>query len=122
MMRLLTPTLAGCVGVEDEARMSLEVERTAAALALYKARHGRYPASLRELCPELLKEVPKDVFSPRGELVYRANDNAYIVYSVGRNLRDDGGVSDTATGKDDIVAKVGDVDSSTTLPASRPER
>jgi hypothetical protein len=107
--------------LHDAARMSLEVEKTAAALALYKARHGRFPGSLKELCPDLLKEVPKDVFSPKGELVYRANDNAYIVYSVGRNLKDDGGVSDNA-GKDDIVAKVGDVDSGTTLPASRPGR
>lgn len=120
MMAMLLPSMAKLTHVQDEASMSLEIEKMAAALAIYKARHGRYPASLKELCPELLKEVPKDVFSPEGEFVYRANDNAYIVY-VGKNLKRDGEVSD---GKDkyDIVAKVGDVDSATTLPTSQPGR
>jgi hypothetical protein len=121
LARIATPSFDPSVDAQDIARMSLEVEKTAAALALYKARHGRFPASLKELCPDLLKEVPKDVFSPKGELVYRANDNAYIVYSVGKNMKDDGGVSD-GKDKDDIVAQVGDVDSATTLPASRPGR
>jgi hypothetical protein len=121
VLSLSVPSLEGAVDVQDDGQMWLEVEKTAVALALYKTRHGRFPASLKDLCPELLKEVPRDVFSPKGELVYRANEAAYILYSIGRNLKDDGGVSDN-TGKDDIVAKVGDVDSGATLPASRPGR
>jgi len=75
-------------------------------LGCFKADEGRWPASLAELCPAYLKAVPRDFFS-QGSLVYRPGGQGYVLYSVGINQRDDGGVEDPPSDRDDIVARVG---------------
>ncbi|MHC5057958.1 MAG: hypothetical protein ACYTKD_25115 [Planctomycetota bacterium] len=60
---------------------------------LFRSGRGRYPATLDELAPEFLKDVPPDPFTGkpfRYEL--RDDGRAFIVYSLGDNLKDDGGV------------------------------
>ncbi len=71
---------------------------------LYRSKHGEYPDSLDELVPEFLDAIPPDPFTGK-PFVYkkRPDGEGFIVYSVGPNLADDGGVSDRATGKDDIA-------------------
>ncbi len=64
---------------------------TALALAVYRAQHGRYPQSLQALVPELLAEVPRDLFATDRKVIYRCQENGYLLYSVGPNGRDDGG-------------------------------
>ena len=64
---------------------------TALALAVYRARHGRYPQSLQALMPELLAEVPRDLFTADRKVIYRRQEDGYLLYSVGPNGRDDGG-------------------------------
>jgi hypothetical protein len=65
---------------------------TALSLALAAHLHecGSYPASLAELCPKYIADVPKDPFSD-GEFLYRREEDGYLLYSVGRNGNDDGG-------------------------------
>jgi hypothetical protein len=62
------------------------------AIASYQRSHdGRLPATLAELSPELLPRVPVDRMT--GEpLHYRVKDGKPIVYSVGDDKDDDGGV------------------------------
>jgi hypothetical protein len=62
----------------------------AIALELFHRRSGRYPASLEELAPGLLPEVPRDRISG-GPLRYRLVDGRPVVYSVGADGDDDGG-------------------------------
>jgi hypothetical protein len=63
------------------------------ALAAYKRDHGRYPKDLDSLAPKYLDKIPKDLFS--GEpLIYRSRENAYLLYSVGVNGRDQLGRGD----------------------------
>jgi hypothetical protein len=63
----------------------------AIAAELFRRRHGRLPASLEELVPEFLSEVPLDPFDGQPlRLVER--DGAWIAYSVGANCTDDGGL------------------------------
>jgi hypothetical protein len=71
------------------------------ALAIYHREHGRYPARLEELTPKYLPAVPRDLFSGRS-LIYRPEQNGYLLYSVGCNGQDDGGRSyeDTPVGDD----------------------
>lgn len=94
----------------DRARGMRDVETVAAALACYRAEHGRWPVELADLAPDILQAVPQDVFSG-GPLVYRPREDGYLLYGVGKNLRDDGGENDTpAPGDphektDDIVAE-----------------
>ena len=90
---------------QDNARMWKEVETAAVALGCFKAEHGRWPSDLTELSPSLLKVIPKDRFSG-GMLLYRTGKQGYLLYSIGLNRRDDGGVWEHTTGKDDIAAKV----------------
>jgi len=106
------PSLASACDLEEQAKMAYEIETLAVALACFHAEQGRWPAELKELCPSLLKEIPADRFSVK-PLIYRPSEKGYLLYSVGRNLRDDGGQCRWAVGgkvvnagADDIAAEV----------------
>ncbi len=61
------------------------------ALKLYRLRQQTWPADLRALVPEVIPQPLTDPFT--GEpFHYRVEDNRAIVYSLGPNQRDDGGV------------------------------
>jgi hypothetical protein len=64
----------------------------AIAMVRFEQRHGRWPNSLEELRPDLLTELPVDRFD--GNLLrYRLIDGRPLLYSVGTNLKDDGGTT-----------------------------
>ena len=74
---------------EAEARRRLVV--TALALERYRRRHGRYPDTLADLVPELLKAPPVD-FMDGQPLRYRlTQDGHFVLYSVGLDCVDNGG-------------------------------
>jgi hypothetical protein len=64
---------------------------TALALELYRRQTGSYPQSLEELSPALLPSVPVDRITG-DPLRYRLVDGQPLLYSVGANRVDDGGV------------------------------
>ena len=112
LIAIMIPALGQACNLEDQAKMTQEIETLAAALTCYHAEHGRWPAELKELCPSLLKTIPTDRFSVK-PLVYRPSKDGYLLYSVGKNLRDDGGQREprsdkisSAARKDDIAAEV----------------
>lgn len=79
--------------------------RTGLACRIHKGRTGQYPESLEALVPALLNDVPIDPFTGR-PLVYRREGEGFIVYSLGSNLKDDGGrgtweIKQLVTEKDD---------------------
>jgi len=64
---------------------------TAIAIERYRIRHGSLPRTLKDLTPDYLKTEPIDWFDGR-PLRYRADTNdQFILYSVGQDLKDDGG-------------------------------
>ncbi len=64
----------------------------ALALSAYKHQHGAYPETLSALVPEYLSAIPIDPFSDE-PLCYRLDErDGYVLYSVGENGIDDGGV------------------------------
>jgi len=68
-----------------------EMVITAIALKRYVLRHGQPPSNLAALVPEFLGEVPTDLMDGQ-PLRYRLNaDGTVTLYSVGENLKDDGG-------------------------------
>lgn len=71
-----------------EARWHLN--RLAVALAAHRAEKGEYPATLEALAPDILKKIPNDPF-PDKAFVYKRTEKGYVLYSVGPNLKDDGG-------------------------------
>ena len=120
LIAIMIPALGQACNLEDQAKMTQEIETLAAALTCYHAEHGRWPAELKELCPSLLKTIPTDRFSVK-PLVYRPSKDGYLLYSVGKNMRDDGGLCNTpgqVAGEktDDIAAEVPPADT-TSKPA-----
>jgi hypothetical protein len=65
---------------------------TGLALRIYRAEHGRFPATLQELVPEYLPAVPRDALAEDGRaLTYLLEADPRIVYSVGTDGVDNGG-------------------------------
>ena len=68
------------------------------ALRAYTVERGGYPNELRQLVPDYLRSLPADPFGPKDEsFVYRLVDGGYVLYSLGPNRRDDGGVPQKET-------------------------
>ncbi len=75
------------------AAVAQQIATTAIALKRYQLKNGNYPLNLDALVPEFLPVVPLDPVDGK-PLRYRSDGNAdgtYLLYSVGLNLRDDGG-------------------------------
>lgn len=90
MARLLLPHLYTVILKEATLEAQLEAARTGLAGKLFRQVNGRYPAALSELVPRFLAEEPVDPFTGQ-PLVYKATNDGFIVYSLGSNLKDDGG-------------------------------
>ncbi|HOV21783.1 MAG TPA: hypothetical protein PLW95_03780 [bacterium] len=58
---------------------------------IYRQQHGKFADSLNQLTPEILSSLPLDPFSGK-DYIYKKKDKGFIVYSVGENEKDDGGV------------------------------
>lgn len=79
---------------------SVDLARTAIALERYRLAHGEYPESLDALAPQFIAQVPHDVIGG-GPLKYRREqDGQFVLYSIGWNETDDGGVVVMGKGKD----------------------
>lgn len=91
--RLILPNLAGPRIRMVHVQAMIRVARTSLALQLHKAAHGGYPASLAEIDPRFLDESPIDPFTGR-PLVYRPENDGFVLYSFGENLQDDHGAEE----------------------------
>jgi hypothetical protein len=89
---LVMPTLGGIWGQRDTATAELNGSQIVLALKVYKSGYGTYPSSLGELCNKLGGRLPQDPFSGTN-FIYINNGNGFILYSIGKNLVDDGGKS-----------------------------
>ncbi|MFH1747427.1 MAG: hypothetical protein ABIG44_10335 [Planctomycetota bacterium] len=70
---------------------------TALALRLYELDRGHRPALLAELTPDYIDTVPEDPFMPNGEPLRYAPDRRWpLLYSIGRNGKDDSGYEYTS--------------------------
>lgn len=62
------------------------------ALHAYRKAHGSYPSTLDQLVPRYLKSVPQDTFGNNQPLQYRKRGARYVLWSVGPDTEDDGGM------------------------------
>ena len=77
----------GVMTYDAEAR----VLRSFVALKLHHEDHGDYPEALTDLTPHLIDDVPTDPFTRRPLNYRRVDENAFVLYSVGKDLRDNNG-------------------------------
>ncbi|MCK5027095.1 MAG: hypothetical protein KAS07_01620 [Candidatus Pacebacteria bacterium] len=84
-------------------RIDVYVGATQLTLALrgYHQEHGELPLSLNALVPEYLTEIPSDPFSG-GSIKY--DPERKVVYSIGWNKIDDGGLLEDEEYKDDVFS------------------
>jgi len=78
---------------------------TVLALHRYQMERGQYPVDLKQLVDDgYLRQVPRDPYAP-GPLSYARTDSGFILYSWGRDRKDDGGrrVTDTDNDVGDAV-------------------
>ena len=81
----------GLAGRAAEAEVRRHLVVAALALERYRVRHGRYPDTLADLVPELLKAPPVD-FMDGQPLRYRLTEGGhFVLYSVGLDCVDNGG-------------------------------
>ena len=89
--RILMPVFSRAHAAGCKTDMQAAVLRMAAAIKLYRIKHGQYPKSLSDLQPGIVKTIPIDGFTGK-PLIYKLKGKGFVVYSVGDNQVDDGGV------------------------------
>jgi hypothetical protein len=62
----------------------------AVATERYRLSHSQLPASLNDLSPEYIDSLPPDPFTGKN-LLFKYDDETYLIYSVGDNRQDDAG-------------------------------
>jgi hypothetical protein len=103
---LITHWMLGTTSTSHIAHSIIESKiynaRFALALKIYKSKHGEYPETLKALTPDILDSIPLDPFSGK-DFIYHKKNDGFIVYSVGWNLKDDGGLVTRRKDEGDIV-------------------
>ena len=89
-VRWFTGPLSHGLLMRDAAIAHLALAQAALGLQAYRATNGSYPASLDDLKAKLNWPLRTDPFSGE-DLVYRREGNSFLLYSIGENLKDDGG-------------------------------
>lgn len=99
---MLVPTMASCHKSSTVTTEQRELCKATLALRAYMADHGKYPPKIEDLVPKYLKTAPKDIFSG-APVKYRSQGTGYVVYSIGYDLKDDGGDGGKNGHEPDIV-------------------
>jgi hypothetical protein len=86
-LRELEKKFVQLASITAEARLACALERSRLA-------HGHYPEKLAELAPEFIPSVPAEVVNGEPYRYRRTDDDNFVLYSVGTDLRDDGGTID----------------------------
>jgi hypothetical protein len=74
------------------AQSEVDLAMLACALERYRLAHGQYPEELNALVPAFVTVLPHDIINGEPLKYRRTNDGRFILYSVGWNEKDDGGV------------------------------
>jgi len=89
-LRAGDPTMGATALKEATLEALMDTARIGLAARIYRAREGRWPESAAALIPEFLAKEPLDPFTGK-PFIYRANETGILIYSLGANLKDDGG-------------------------------
>ena len=106
-LAIFFPATKRILAEETSVEERTEMSQIALALAAFKDEKGAFPQKLAELAPGYLPKVPNDLFIGQ-PLKYSRTANGYLLYSVGPNMKDDGGKNDRKSFPplDDIVVEI----------------
>ncbi len=89
---LLVPAVSSVITKSGVAHTSIQSATLACALERYRLANGRYPDQLDALVPQYIAAVPRDVIDGQ-PLRYRRDGEGFLLWSIGWNQQDDGGVA-----------------------------
>jgi hypothetical protein len=103
---LIVPAGGKCARRAAEVDALRQLARLALAVAVYRAREGKDPGKLDDLVPGYIAEIPGDPFDGQ-PLRCRRDGEGLVLYSVGPDLKDDGGAAwDASRGEGDLVFRL----------------
>jgi hypothetical protein len=102
---LITPAADRCAAAAEEADAWRHLGRLALALEAYRIKKGNYPATLDDLVPDFLPRVPADPLDGQ-PLRLKRDGKDLLLYSIGRDLKDDGGAVQDPRWEGDLVFRL----------------
>lgn len=91
-LRFFPPGIDGAAGAFAETEARLREARIACALERFRLRNGEYPETLGGLVPDFIAALPDDPMTNRAFHYRRIAPGDFLLWSVGWNGTDDGGV------------------------------
>jgi hypothetical protein len=111
----LYPALETNVPAAAKVEAMHRLDNLALAATAYRIKHGAFPVRPEDLVPEFLMAVPKDPFD--GEPIrMKATEEGILFYSIGPDLKDDGGAESKYGDKGDLI---GDLTFRLRMPAAK---
>jgi hypothetical protein len=93
MARMLLPALSRVVTKAAMAQTAFNQAAIACALERHRLANGHYPETLAALAPWFISALPDDVITGEPYKYHLTDDGRFVLYSVGWDEKDDGGVS-----------------------------
>ncbi len=89
---ILLPALGRITAKAAAAQIAADQAALACALERYRLAEGQFPESLDALAPLFVARLPHDVIGGEAYKYRRTDDGQFVLYSIGWNEKDDGGV------------------------------
>ncbi len=96
--RMLLPGLVGVPRRAASAQTAADQAALGCALERYRLANGEFPENLAALTPRFISQLPHDVINGQPLKYRRTTDGQFVLYSVGWNEKDDGGVVEPMQG------------------------
>lgn len=116
LAQITAPALIHSVDTWNRMEAHTTLLQVGLAISQYHREHGEYPEKLELVAPYLNEGVPSDPYTGN-QLVYERRGAGYVLYSLGPNLTDDGGVALAGPG-----GMKGDVTWAIDLPEQEPHK
>jgi len=92
MVAMLAPATGKAMDKTARAQTTVKLASVACALERYRLARGSYPETLGQLAPQFAASLPLDPMVNQPFRYQRTDDGWFLLYSVGPNGKDDGGV------------------------------
>jgi hypothetical protein len=92
MARMLLPALNRVLLKTAAAQTTVKQAAIACALERYRLASGHFPEELDALVPQFISKIPNDLLTGGPYTYRRTDDGRFVLYSVGWDEKDDGGV------------------------------
>jgi hypothetical protein len=92
MAKMMLPAFSRVAQKTAFAQSEVDMAMISCALERYRLAEGRYPDALNDLVPRFAARLPHDIINGQPMKYRRTEDGRFVLYSVGWNEKDDGGI------------------------------